>query len=243
MTKLRKDIEAVMRGAFPFTFEFLYWEEVGIIGEELLQNLLVCSAVIVVMVASLIPSPRISAIVIGSILVSIVDVVGLLYFWDVTISGVSTIYILICVGLAVDYAAHIAHMFKESHGTARERARASLGRVGPSVFNAVVSTFLAVLVIGFSKSYIFKTFFKALFLVTVIAGAHGLVLLPVLLSMFGGDNGVANPDDFLDGSPKAGDQGPVHVKVSPRDEEAGGNILRIGNAPVQPSQMKEIEMT
>merc|ERR1719181_484502 len=131
-----------MRGAFPFTFEFLYWEEVGIIGEELLQNLLVCSAVIVVMVASLIPSPRISAIVIGSILVSIVDVVGLLYFWDVTISGVSTIYILICVGLAVDYAAHIAHMFKESTGTSQERAKKALGRIGPSVFNAVVSTFL-----------------------------------------------------------------------------------------------------
>ena len=60
------------------------------------------------------------------------------------------------------------------------------------------STFLAVLVIGFSKSYIFKTFFKALFLVTVVAGAHGLLLLPVLLSMFGGSNGEANPDDFRD---------------------------------------------
>ena len=100
---------------------------------------------------------------------SIINTLGFMYYWDVTISGVSTslgqvlcgyyscctyqywtkseqnglpvtlswwtlqednptceicicigipdlearIYVLICVGLAVDYAAHIAHMFRE----------------------------------------------------------------------------------------------------------------------------------
>ncbi|CAE7800258.1 Ptchd3 [Symbiodinium sp. CCMP2456] len=49
---------------------------------------------------------------------SIINTLGFMYYWDVTISGVSTIYVLICVGLAVDYAAHIAHMFRE-HGSLR----------------------------------------------------------------------------------------------------------------------------
>jgi Niemann-Pick C1 protein len=136
----------------------------------------------------MIPKIQVSAWVVTTIIISIIDVVGLLYFWDVTISGVSTIYILICVGLAVDYSAHIAHMFKESTGTSQERAKKALGRIGPSVFNAVVSTFLAVVVIGFSTSYVFVVFFKAFFLVTVIAGAGGLWLLPCLLGLFGGDN-------------------------------------------------------
>ena len=42
--------------------------------------------------------------------------------WDITINSITTIYVLISVGLAVDYAAHIAHMFKEAKGPAQARA-------------------------------------------------------------------------------------------------------------------------
>merc|ERR1712224_1086300 len=73
-------------------------------------------------------------------------------------------------------------------GTATDRAMAALTRIGPSVFHALFSTLLAVLVIGFSKSFVFQVFFKVLFLVTTIAGAHGILLLPVLLSLVGGDS-------------------------------------------------------
>jgi hypothetical protein len=59
----------------------------------------------------------------------------------------------------------------QSTGSAPERAKAALGRIGPCVFNAIVSTFLAVVVIAFSKSFVFVTFFKAFFLVTVRAAA------------------------------------------------------------------------
>jgi len=188
MDTMRAEVTAKMDGAFPYSFEFLYWEEVGVIGTELTRNLVVCGGVIVAMICLMIPKIRVSSMVVLTIILSIVDVVGLLYFWDVTVSGVSTIYILICVGLAVDYSAHIAHIFKESTGTSKERTAKALGRIGPSVFNAVVSTFLAVLVIGTSKSFVFVVFFKAFFLVTVVAGLGGLWLLPCLLGLIGGDN-------------------------------------------------------
>lgn len=178
MDTMRAEVSEKMDGAFPYSFEFLYWEEVGVIGSELSRNLIVCGAVIVAMICVMIPKIRVSSFVVLTIILSIIDVVGmgtlslslsvsdsdsdsaafvgLLYFWDVTISGVSTIYILICVGLAVDYSAHIAHIFRESTGTAKERAAKALGRIGPSVFNAVVSTFLAVIIIGTSKSYLLR---------------------------------------------------------------------------------------
>ena len=50
---------------------------------------------------------------------AIIDTVGFLHYWGVTISGTSTIYILVSVGLAVDYSAHIAHMFKVREGERR----------------------------------------------------------------------------------------------------------------------------
>merc|ERR1712086_88565 len=142
----------------------------------------------------MIPRPEIACWVIACILLSIIDVIGMLHWWDVTINSISTIYILISIGLAVDYSAHIAHMFKESKGTAQERACTALGRIGPCVLNAITSTFLAVCMFGFSKSLVFRIMFKAFCLVVLIAGSHGLWLLPVLLTLGGGDNGSAEDE-------------------------------------------------
>lgn len=186
MTGMRADIKAIVPSAFPYSYQFLYWEEVGVIDKELVRNLLICGLIIFGMLAAMIPDPKVAGCVIFCICLSIMDVVGLLHFWDVTISGVSTIYILICVGLAVDYSAHIAHMFKNATGTAEQRTIKALARIGPCVLNAVVSTFLAVVVIGFSKSYVFVIFFRALALVTVVAGMHGMWLLPAMLALIGG---------------------------------------------------------
>ena len=174
--------------AFPYTFQFENWEEVGTIDDELWKNLGICFAVVVVIVFILIPKPRVAIFVILAIVMSIVDILGFLYFWDITISGVSTIFVLISVGLAVDYAAHIAHMFAESEGTARERAIGALARIGPSVFNAIFSTLLAVIVLATSSSYIYQVFFKVLCLTVLFAGAHGVWFLPVILGLAGGDN-------------------------------------------------------
>ncbi|CAE7278532.1 Ptchd3 [Symbiodinium natans] len=186
MTTMRKEIDTRYAGAFPYSFDFLYWEEVGVIDEELVRNLIICGGVILVVIFALVPSFRIAPWVVLCVAMSIVNTLGFMYYWEVTISGVSTIYVLICVGLAVDYAAHIAHMFRESTGSARERAIASMERIGPCTLNAVLSTLLAVIVVGFSDSYVFRIFFKVLFLVVTIAGAHGLWLLPAILALVGG---------------------------------------------------------
>jgi len=188
MEEMRSGVSKIVPGAFPYSFQFLYWEEVGIIDQELGRNLAICGAVVLIMVALMIPKPRIAVWVALAIVLSVVNLVGYMHWWGITISGVSTIYILISVGLAVDYSAHIAHMFVVSKGTAPERAVLALERIGPSVFNAIVSTLLAVLLIGFSKSYVFRIFFKALFLTVILGGAHGMCFLPAVLSLFGGSS-------------------------------------------------------
>merc|ERR1719377_199932 len=103
----------------------------------------------------MIPHFRIAVWVCLCIALSVMDCIGFMHWWGVTVSGVSTIYILISVGLAVDYAAHVAHMFVDSTGAPEDRAVKALARIGPSVFNAIGSTMLAVAVLGTSKSYIF----------------------------------------------------------------------------------------
>ena len=162
MTTMRDEIDAIVppdadgkSNAFPFSFEFLYWEENGVIDVELTRNLGICAAVVLAIIFLMIPHPKIAAWVALCVILSVMDLVGFLYWWGVTISGTSTIYILISVGLAVDYSAHIAHAFTTASGNAPTRAVKAMRRLGPSVFNAVVSTGLAVALIGFSKSWVF----------------------------------------------------------------------------------------
>eukprot|EP00971_Amphidinium_carterae_P036345 714618-Amphidinium_carterae.1 len=87
---------------------------------------------------------------------SIIEVVGFAHYWDLTINGVATIYFLICVGLAVDYSAHIGHTFNVCQGASNERAMKALKQIGPSVVHALMSTLLAICVVAFSKSYVFQ---------------------------------------------------------------------------------------
>ena len=55
MTYLRKNVSEILGDtAFPYSFQFLYWEETGVIGQELVNNLLSCGAVIIVMIIMMI---------------------------------------------------------------------------------------------------------------------------------------------------------------------------------------------
>jgi hypothetical protein len=45
-------------------------------------------------------------------------------------------------------------------GRKKERARQVLAEMGPAVFNGGLSTFLAFILVAFSDSYVFITFFK-----------------------------------------------------------------------------------
>jgi len=164
----------------------LYWEENGIIDTELARNLIIAAGIVFIIICMLIPRPRIACIVSLGICMSIVELLGFMHWWGITVNGTSTIYLLICLGLSVDYSAHIAHIFKESYGSTEERAIKAMTRIGPSVFHALFSTILAVIVLARSKSYVFEVFFKVLFLVTMIAGFKGLWLLPTVLSVVGG---------------------------------------------------------
>ena len=65
------------------------------------------------------------------------------------------------MGLALDYSAHIGVTYIVTRGgDRRQRTRDTLDTIGTAVFNGGFSTFLAFLLMAFSDSYVFLTFFK-----------------------------------------------------------------------------------
>ena len=102
------------------------------------------------------------------------------------IDSVSVINLVLAVGLSVDYSAHVGHSFMVKGGTDKnKRALEALADMGAAVLAGGFSTFLAVVVLLFSTSYVFVVLSRQFCLTVVLGLAHGLILLPVMLSICG----------------------------------------------------------
>lgn len=171
--------------AFPYSYVDIFVEQYDALEEEIALSLgLACVAVILVCFV-LIGHPTvaiISLIVIGMV---IIDVLGLTYFTGINLNSVSVITLVLVTGISVDFVVHIARSFLEQVGTKQERAIKALGTMGPPVFYAGFSTFLAIIVLAFAKSYIFQVIFQGFLFLIVFAFLHGLILGPILLSLVG----------------------------------------------------------
>ena len=124
------------------------------------RNIALALLVVGLMTLLLITSLTTSFMVLICVVFTLIDVGGFMYFWGLTIDAVSCIDIVLAIGLCVDYAAHVGHSFMTIEGTRDERARLTLSRIGPAVFNGGSSTILAFIFLANSDSHVFITFFK-----------------------------------------------------------------------------------
>lgn len=117
----------------------------------------------------------------------------------VSLNAVSLVNLVICVGIGVEFCAHIARAFMfPSRGILERcpklrgkdaRAWTALVNVGGSVFSGITITkLLGVCVLAFTRSKIFEIYYFRVWLALVFfASTHALIFLPVALSYFGGE--------------------------------------------------------
>nr|XP_022315752.1 patched domain-containing protein 3-like isoform X2 [Crassostrea virginica] len=170
---------------FPYSRLYLQWQTNKVIKSELFRNLGLAAACVFIVTLILIANLWTSLLVFSCVIMTLVDVAGIMHLWGLSINIVSCINLVIAIGLAVDYSAHIGHCFMTFVGDRHERVRATLVEMGNPVFSGGFSTFLAFILLAASKSYVFTTFFQIFFLVVIFGLFHGLVYLPVLLSWIG----------------------------------------------------------
>lgn len=197
MDSLRATISAVPGNEndsiFAYSSAWLNYEQYKAIETEAIRNISSTMAVMVVIIAFLLVNPKAVLVVCFCLCLIIINIIGYMHFWDLTLDSVTIIMLVIALGLSVDYAAHIGRAFMEVHGTPNDRLKLCLENMGVAVLNGAISTFLAVLLLGGSQSYVFITFFRQLFLCIVFGLSHGLILLPVLMS-------IVNPKPYAPGA-------------------------------------------
>lgn len=186
MTGLRETAEGCPVELLVYHPAFIYFDQYTVIIDNTVQTILVAVIVMLVVSLILIPDPLCSVWVAFAICSVIVGVTGFMALWGVNLDSISMINLVMCIGFSVDFAAHISYSFVSSHKSdANEKAIDALAHLGHPILQGALSTILGVVVLSMSGSYIFRTFFKIVFLVMTFGLLHGLVFVPVFLTLSG----------------------------------------------------------
>ena len=168
-----------------YSYPMLFWEGLAVVETEILRNVSLAAVCVFVMCWAVLNSLRAAVIVLFNIAMIDVCLLGSMYFVGDPINMVTAINLLLAIGLCIDCSAHVAHAFLTAHGTRDERAATALKHIGLSVFNGSMTTFVSCFPMFAARSYIFQVFAR-MFMFIVLWGLYfGVIVLPVLLSIYG----------------------------------------------------------
>ncbi|XP_034558828.1 patched domain-containing protein 3 [Notolabrus celidotus] len=184
MTRLRRTAEDCPVDLLVYHPAFIYYDQYTVIRDNTIQTILIAVIVMLVVSLLLIPNPLSSVWVAFAICSVIVGVTGFMALWGVNLDSISMINLVMCIGFSVDFSAHISYTLVSSpKSDVDEKAKEALSHLGYPILQGALSTILGVVVLSVSGSYIFRTFFKIVFLVITFGLLHGLVFIPVFLTL------------------------------------------------------------
>jgi predicted RND superfamily exporter protein len=168
-----------------FTGYFFAIEPLATIVPDTLSNFALILTVVIVVCLLVLANVRATVLVLTAVMAIEMMVIGSLHFFDLQFNMMSSIMLIVGVGLCVDFSAHTTHAFLHSTKiTPHGKARDALRNVGLSIWNGAFSSIAAMLPMCLCKSYMVLTWWRMITLVVALGIWFGLIVIPVLLTLF-----------------------------------------------------------
>ncbi|RNA30704.1 Patched domain-containing 3 [Brachionus plicatilis] len=186
MHLLRKVCQESGLPVFPYSITFKYYEQFEETLPNVIQSFVIALESMYLIALIFVPDLVSVFCIIASMLSIMTGLVGFMHLWGLSLSSITMIELIMSVGFCVDFSAHVTHAFiTNGKGDRNKRAYKAFLHVGVPIFNSAVSTIVGISLLGFCKSYIFKSFFKTMIILMSLGILNSLLFLPVLLSLIG----------------------------------------------------------
>ncbi|XP_044801021.2 protein patched homolog 2 isoform X4 [Bubalus bubalis] len=172
--------------AYPSGSPFLFWEQYLSLRRCFLLAVCILLLCTFLVCALLLLNPWTAALIVLVLAMMTVELFGIMGFLGIKLSAIPVVILVASIGIGVEFTVHVALGFLTAQGSRNLRAARALERTFAPVTDGAISTLLGLLMLaGSNFDFIVRYFFVVLTILTLLGLLHGLVLLPVLLSILG----------------------------------------------------------
>ncbi|XP_072766724.1 protein patched isoform X4 [Anoplolepis gracilipes] len=184
--KLCKRFEERGLPNFPSGIPFLFWEQYMDLRSCFGIALLAALGTSVIVVGILLLNMWATLLVSTSLGAVVLQLLGIMGLFDIKLSAVPAVLLIISVGIAVHFTVHICLSFVTSVGSRDRRMRLALEHMYAPIVHGTFTMLLAVAMLAFSEfDFIVKYFFFILLCVIGVGLVNGIFFFPILLSLIG----------------------------------------------------------
>ena len=187
--------------SFPTGIPIIFWEQYVTLWDTVSQIVVLMSIVVYFIMAFtfffiqpkfVTPGMKLatalwtSFILIFCILMITFSLVCLMGFTDIWLNGIPAVTLIVSVGVAVEFTAHLCFAYLQATGSAADRTKHAINHMFKPLVDGAISTGLGIVMLATTAFiFVFKYFFLLYTVLTAGGLVVGLVLLPCLLGLVG----------------------------------------------------------